>query len=283
MKNHLKKSVLGTVGVLVAAIGAAHATSLTITVENFQTNSDEGNGLSLTPVWFSFLDSSSTFDAFNVGEAASAALEQIAEVGQFGLLDDAAEAAQADAITGAVTAPGGVAGTIDPGESGSIVVEVDPFANDWFQFLSMVVPTNDTFVGLNNPVDLFDDNGDFIGEQVFDITRGRVYDSGTEENILLDGAAFLAGVDGSLGTETVDGVIGPAIRTDFTRELLADGQTFLDPLLARAFLGSPDPDILARVTVSLTPEAPVPVPGAALLFGSIFAGGAAMRSKRRKA
>ncbi len=281
--KHIKKLALGAIGGLTATLGAAHATSLTITVENFQTNSDDGNGLSLTPVWFSFLDSSSTFDAFDVGQAASAALEEIAELGSFNGLDAAAEAAQSDAITGAVTAPGGVAGTIDPGETGTIVVEVDPFANDWFQFLSMVVPTNDTFIGLNNPVDLFDDNGEFIGEQVFDITRGRVYDAGTEENVLLDGAAFLADVDGTLGTETVDGVVGSAVRTDFTRELLADGQTFLDPLLARAFLGSPDSDVLARITVSLTPEAPVPVPGAALLFGSIVAGGAAMRGKRKRA
>jgi len=280
MKNLFRNSALGALSATLALAGAAHATSLTITVENTQTVSDQGNGLSLTPFWVSFLDTSGTFDAFNVGEAASAEVEAIAEVGTVGGLDAAAAAAQADAVTGVVTAPGGVAPTIDPGETGTLVIEVDPFANDWFQFLSMVVPTNDTFVGLDRPVDLFDDNGVFFGPQTFDLTLVNTYDAGTEENTFLDGAAFLAGVNGGLGTET-DGVIGSWQPTDFSRELLADGQTFLDPLLAQAFFDGNTS--LGRVTISLTPDAAVPVPGAAILFGSMLAGGIAARRKKQSA
>ena len=266
---------------MLAFAGAAHATSLTITVENFQGTSAEGNGLSLTPFWVSFLDTSGTFDAFDAGSAASAEVEAIAEVGTVGGLDAAAAAAQADAVTGVVVAPGGVAGTIDPGETGTLVIDVDPFANDWFQFLSMIVPTNDTFVGLDRPVDLFDDAGNFFGTQTFDLTLINTYDAGTEDNIFLNGAAFLAGVDGGAGQATQGGVIGSAQPTDFSAELLADGATLLDPLLAQAFFDGQT--ALGRVTISLTPDAAVPVPGAALLFGTMLAGGAVARRKKQRA
>lgn len=266
---------------MLAFAGAAHATSLTITVENYQGTSTDGNGLSLTPFWVSFLDTSSTFDAFDAGSTASAEVEAIAEVGSVGGLDDAAAAAQGDAVTGVVVAPGGVAGTIDPGETGTLVIDVDPFANDWFQFLSMVVPTNDTFVGLDRPVDLFDDAGNFFGTQTFDLTLINTYDAGTEDNIFLNGAAFLAGVDGGAGQETVGGTIGSSQPTDFSQELLADGSTFLDPLLAQAFFDGQTS--LGRVTISLTPDAAVPVPGAALLFGTMIAGGVAARRKKQRA
>ncbi|MEM9839019.1 MAG: spondin domain-containing protein [Pseudomonadota bacterium] len=281
MRTSVKTSVLGLLSaVSVMGLAAANATSLTITVENTQTVSQDGNGLSLTPLWFSFLDTSMTFDAFNAGEASSAAVEQIAELGGFSLLDQAAAAAQADAVTGAVIAPGGVAPTIDPGETGTFVIEVDPFSNDWFQFLSMVVPTNDTFVGLDAPVDLFDDNGVFFGPRTFDLTLVNTYDGGTEANVFLEGAAFLANVNGMDGIET-DDVIGSAQPTDFSAELLADGLTTLDPVLAAAFFAGQGS--LGTVTISLTPTEPVPVPGAAILFGSMLAGGTFLRKRKAKA
>ncbi|MEM1379499.1 MAG: spondin domain-containing protein [Pseudomonadota bacterium] len=282
MNTSMRKSAIGLLSATAAmGLASAHAVSLTITVENTQTVSANGNGLSLTPVWFSFLDTSQTFDAFDVGANASAAVEEIAEVGSFGQLDDAVDAAQSDGITGAVIAPGGVAPTIDPGETGVFVVEVDPFANDWFQFLSMVVPTNDTFVGNDAPVDLFDDDGVFFGTQTFDLTLANTYDAGTEDNVFLEGAAFLANVDGSTGITTSD-PIGAAQATDFSAELLADGLTFLDPVLAAAFFSGNT--TLGTVTISLTPTAsPVPVPGAALLFGSMLAGGGILRRRRKAA
>lgn len=278
-KTVLKKSAAGLLAAAgVLALGQAHAVSLTIKVTNTQDVSAEGNGLSLTPFWFGFFQSQATFDAFDAGSAASAAVEQIAELGGVGGLDADLAAAQASATSGVAVAPGGVAGTIDPGETATLVIDVDPSSQSWVQFLSMVVPTNDTFVGLDNAVQLFDAMGNFLGPQSFDLTLANTYDAGTEANEFLNGAAFLAGVDALGGTQT-DGVVGPALPTDFSRQLLADGATFLDPVLAAAFFGGQTN--LGRVTIELTPDAQVPVPAAAFLFGGVVAGYAGLRRKKR--
>lgn len=282
MTKAIRNSAIGlmtAVGAL--SLSAANAVSLTITVENTQTVSSAGNGLSLTPFWVAFFESSSVFDAFSVGDFASPGVEEVAELGTLGTINSELAAAQADAVAGAVTAPGGVAGTIDPGETGTLVIEVDPLRNGWFQFLSMVVPTNDTFVGLGNSVQLFDDMGNFLGPRTFDLTLSNTYDAGTEANEFLNGAAFLANVDATGGTETND-PISQAQPTNFSAELLADGTTLLDPLLAAAFFGGVG--TLGTVTVSLTPDSQaVPVPAAALLFGTALAGFGMRRRRKAQA
>ena len=66
----------------------------------------------------------------------------------------------------------------------------------------MVVPTNDLFIGNGNStgIELFDAAGNFNGPITLTIFGSNVWDAGTEVNNADDGAAFLQGVDATLGT-----------------------------------------------------------------------------------
>jgi len=68
----------------------------------------------------------------------------------------------------------------------------------------MVIPSNDTFIGNDNPTayQIFDSNGDFLGTNgVFEIQVTNIYDAGTEVNDASanGGGAFIPGADEFLG------------------------------------------------------------------------------------
>ena len=72
-----------------------------------------------------------------------------------------------------------------PGDSAKVTFRLDP-ANPkhrYLSFASMVIPSNDAFVGNSNPTayPLFDDQGTFIGSSVLRL-GSQVYDAGTEVN-----------------------------------------------------------------------------------------------------
>ena len=98
----------------------------------------------------------------------------------------------------------------------------DPMSNRYFSFASMVIPSNDAFIGNGGAMDyqLFDAAGNFNGPVTIEIFGGEIYDAGTEVNDGL-GAAFSAnggtatdeflfvrlhpGLDNFIGTDTVAG------------------------------------------------------------------------------
>ena len=141
--------------------GAASAATLEISFTNNQTS----NGVYLTPV-LSILHNGS-FDTFDRNGRASAALEALAEEGDVTPMRDAANAA--GATTGVITGPAGFGSmapqppVFDPGETGSIMLDVDPSSDRFFSFLSMVIPSNDTFIGNNRRMafEVFDGAGAF--------------------------------------------------------------------------------------------------------------------------
>jgi hypothetical protein len=69
----------------------------------------------------------------------------------------------------------------------------------------MLLPSNDAFIGTLNPVELFDENGDYLGDQILTFEGSNVYDAGTEVNTELD-AAFINQTGPNTG-ETEGGVI----------------------------------------------------------------------------
>lgn len=162
-----------------AAIPAAAAT-LKISVTN---NSGQG-GLTLTPLLAMFHNG--TFDTFTTGTKASAGLEALAEDGNTAPAAAALANAQASSQSAVVTAPQGFAGAplIEPGETGSIIVDVDPTNQAFFSYLSMILPSNDQFIGNGDPTAhrLFDAAGNFLGTQTINVTGLNAYDSGTEVN-----------------------------------------------------------------------------------------------------
>jgi Ca2+-binding RTX toxin-like protein len=160
-------------------------TTLNIQVENLN---DKG-GLFATPVWVAAHNGN--FDTFDVGSAASVALERIAEDGNLSVLRSDFVASGAG-VDGVVFGNAGVGGVIDPSEIASTTLSVDPSTAHYFSYAAMVVPSNDAFVANSSPtfLKLFDDDGNFTGSKQFVVTGNRIYDAGTEVNTERD-AAFI--------------------------------------------------------------------------------------------
>lgn len=247
-------------------MASAQAGTFSITIENLQ----GAGGFSLTPLYTMFHDGS--FDPFTEGQSASAAVEALAEVGVTSLLPDGP-------TTRVVVDTGGGPPTIDPGQSVTSTITFDPAATSarFFSFLSMIVPTNDQFIG-NDQADafeVFDAGGNFLGPLSINVTGLFAYDAGTEVNNPADGPAFVLGVDGSQGTEEggvitqaqfgLDPFVGlntPAGVVGFAPDLVID----------------PGNTLLARITVNQ-----VPLPATAPLMIGALAAFAFARRRRAAA
>ena len=255
-----------TAAALTLGAGAASAVSLKISITN---NSGIG-GLTLTPLYTAFHDGS--FDTFDPGAAASAGIEALAEDGNFMPIRDARMASHPSSQGAVITAPQGFAGAplIEPGETGSVTVNVDS-ANRFFSYLSMILPSNDQFIGNGNAMahQIFDASGNFLGNQTINVTGMNAYDAGTEVNNGL-GSPFAQTGPGAATDE--GGVVSLATGIDnYAGITLPNGQT-LD-LGAIGFAGNGS---FSLATISI---AAVPVPAALpmLLAGLGLMGFAARR------
>lgn len=169
---------------------SAQAFMVNVTFENLA----PAGGLSLTPVFTGFHDG--TWDMFNAGAMASSAVEAVAEVGMTSAIESEFQAAQVSGIFG-TSAPGG---PFTPGTTHTVTFALDPVANRYMSLLSMVVPSNDTFIGNDDPMafELFDGVGQFVGG-AWTFTGAMTWDSGTEVNDTMNGPAFVMGQAGSSG------------------------------------------------------------------------------------
>lgn len=273
----LKPHVLFAATVTAAVFAAtADAATLRVTI----TNTAAPNGFAITPVYAAVHDGS--FDAFTEGEAASQGVETIAELGSPADLPAERLAADPDAVAGVVFGP-----TIPPllaGQSGSVDITVgDPSRQRFFTFLSMIVPSNDTFIGNDDPLafELFNAAGLFLGPRTIEISGDFIYDAGTEVNDPLDGPAFVASVDATLGAAEngviTEGVFGLAA---FAGLQTAAGFTLDGGLID--FLTNPAAFSVARIEIDVVPDvAPVPLPAAAwMLLSALGFVGLAARRRR---
>lgn len=157
-------------------------TDIRISVRN---TSAEG-GTFLTPFWFSAHDKG--FDVFDVGSAASAGLEALAEDGNFSVINGEVTSFDEDAQVGAVF--GQTAPPIRPGEYTSATVSIDGSQNAYLSLAAMLLPSNDAFVATEEAIKLFDADGNFLGAQSISFEGSDVLDAGTEVNTEQD-AAFI--------------------------------------------------------------------------------------------
>lgn len=172
-------------------------------------NNQPADGFFFTPVWFGLHDG--TFDYFDVGGSASMSTELVAEGG---VLDDGMggglinefSAAQAMGSQGVAFGPSGfgsVAGqppVFDPGEVGEVeLVLNDPAANRFLSFASMLIPSNDAFIGNDGAqeYEVFDAAGNFNGPFTINIFGDELWDAGTEAN---DGQGAPFSANGGTGT-----------------------------------------------------------------------------------
>ena len=272
--------------VLTALLAApAAATTLRITI----TNDAIVEGFALTPVYTAFHNGD--FDSYNPGEAASPGLEALAELGDFGPIRDervAATTGQGNPSVGAVFSSFTADGNRRPlfgGERATVDVDIANVETQrYFSFLSMIIPTNDIFIGNGDPFafELFDDNGLFTGDRTISVTGAAARDAGTEVNDRTNGVAFAAGQDATAG-----GVEGGVVQTNAYDELIryvglptVAGFT-INPELQNTLLDTPA-DQFAIATISIEQVAPVPLPaGGMLLISAMGLAGLVARRRSR--
>lgn len=159
---------------------------LRIKIENL----NENGGVYGTPFWVAAHDGS--FDTFDAGSAASAELEAIAEDGNLSLLSNAFNNSASGVVGVVAGGDFGVPGPIDPQEISSTILDIDPNNDRYFSFASMIIPSNDAFVGNDHATayQLFDGAGNFLNPATITVKGNDVYDAGTEVNTEQD-AAFI--------------------------------------------------------------------------------------------
>lgn len=249
MRMHWKS--LWMITAIAAATGVASIASaldVRVTVENLAPE----NSVSLAPFRFGF--GNGTFDAFNNNEAAfllgfptiaDAPIVTIAEGGSGSNWFPAFSAAEPNADLGSVLGPGG---PFLPGQSNSAIISVDSLSNRFFTFGTMVVPSNDHFLGNANPMafEVFDAAGNLILNEITE-DASRIWDAGSETENPLN-AAFLA-VGTNANRENENGVVefNFADLVAFDGLETAAGYTFDNSLL------SSDTSVI-RVSFAVVPE-----------------------------
>jgi hypothetical protein len=249
-----------------AALAQGQSTQIRVTIENLAPQF----GTYQTPFWVGFHNG--TFDIYDLGSAASAAVESIAEDGNTAPLSAAFTLSGAGALEGVIP---GSAPQFPPGDVSTMVFTLDGNnANSrYFSYASMVIPSNDAFVANDDAMAhmIFDGAGNFVGADFF-ITGAMVYDAGTEVNDEIPmNTAFFGQAAPNTGTDE-NGVVHlhPGFNGSFGNPGI---QSILaDPMFAGAdftLAGYP----IARITIT-----EVPAPGVLTLIG--IAGCLARRRRR---
>ena len=208
MKYLRNVTVAGASSLIVLVLVSVAQAQTTFQIEI--TNNQPANGFYLTPTWFGLHDGN--FDYFDAGSAASNSTMLLAEDGVLdngmggGLINDFANV-QIGGSQGVAFGPSGFGSgagqppVIDPGETATLLLSTN--SPDIFRYLSyssMVIPSNDAFIGNDDPLQLeiFDALGNFNGPLEIAIFGADVWDAGTEANDGL-GAAF--STNGGTGTD----------------------------------------------------------------------------------
>ncbi|MFN7022225.1 MAG: spondin domain-containing protein [Phycisphaerales bacterium] len=258
----MKSSRIVVVGLL-AAVGAAgvagaQPVQLRVTVQNLA----PANSVSFAPLRVGF--NNGTFDAFNNGMAATAPIISIAEGGTGSDWFPAFAAADPTATLGTVV--GMPPGPLLPGATASTVFTVDPSVNRFFTFGSMVVPSNDHFIGNDNPMQymLFDAMGNLNITTISQFGRS-IWDNGSETEDPANAAFLVGGVNDQRTPQ--NGVVNFNfdLLDTFNGLTTAAGYTF-----NRQFGAN---DEVYRIAFEV-----VPAPGAAALLG--LAGLVGLRRRR---
>ena len=241
---------------------AAKAVPIQVTIENLAPT----NGTYITPVWVGFHNGG--FDSFDANLPAPGFLERLAEDGNTTPISDAFT------IFGNGTVQGTIGGALAPGDVATMVFDLDPnmASSRYFSFGAMIIPSNDAFIGNDNPVayQIFDGAGNFLGANIF-ISGAMVYDAGTEENTELPAhTAFFGQLFPNTGIDE-NGVV--RLHDGFLRP--GEGGILDDPMFSNADFIIPGYPI-ANIRLSV-----VPIPGAVWLFGSGLAGLIALRRRSR--
>jgi len=258
--NSMKKLLTSSLALLSLGASAQAATLIEV-------RADVTGPVGLAPFIVGFSDGS--FDIFDTGSAASAALETLAETG--------APSGFAPPSGGALLGPGVGPGSppiFAPGAMASTIFSVAD-GDGMLNLAAMLLPSNDWFIGNGNALDVSSLLGAANGTTLsFDFIN--VYDAGTE---LEDFAA--APGNGLIGIDT-PGSGAPGVGTDQggTVSLLSEADPF--SIFANTSPGTFDSSAfnfnggpIASVTLTVVPEPSVALLG---LIGAVALAG----SRRRR-
>ena len=134
------------------------------------------------------------FDAFNIGAVAAPGIVSVAEGGGGAQWQADFAAADPTATRGTIGMP------LLPGQSRSMSFIVNAGLNRFFTFAAMVIPSNDLFIGNDNPMQyrLFDDAGNLLINSITQ-TSSQIWDAGSEAFSIAN-AAFLVNGTNALRT-----------------------------------------------------------------------------------
>ncbi|QDU72126.1 spondin domain-containing protein [Mucisphaera calidilacus] len=257
----LRKTGMMMVGAVLGLSGAAaQGQDITVTVENLQPT----GGFSFTPFWVAAHDGG--FDSYDAGStlAGFAGTEELAELGMTDPISaafGASAAGLAGGVDGVVASPSTAPPVFTPGDTDSLTLSVgDATVNRYFSYASMLIPSNDLFVGNDDPfaIELFDAAGNFQGPVEILIYGRSVLDAGTEANDAADGPAFVAGQDGGAGGVTdvpVTPFFDDALAGAYVTSLVGTSNPIYQ--VSQGFAAD---DLIARITI-------VPEPASAALTG----------------
>ncbi len=242
---------------LLASVAHAQPVQIRVTVRNLA----PVNSVSFAPLRVGF--NNGTFDAFNTGQTPGAPIISIAEGGGGADWFPAFAAADPTAVLGSVLPS--PAGPLLPGATGTMTFTVDPSINPFFTFGSMVVPSNDYFIGNDSPTayQLFDASGQLAITTISQF-GSDVWDNGSE----VDGAFGAAFLVGSVNADRIaqNGVVA----RDFAGLDVFNGLTTAAGYTFSRQVGTGDE--IYRITFEV-----VPAPGASALLGI-----AALTATRRR-
>lgn len=230
---------------------AAEQVAVRVTVENIAPT----NSVATSPLRFGF--GNGTFDTFDQGSAAfllgqstiaDAPIVKIAEGGAGEPWFSTFQSVEPNANLGSVVGTSGVAvDPFTPGESSSTTLMVDT-ANQYFSFGSMVVPSNDFFVGNDSPTQYqaFDASGNLILSSIV-LTASDVWDAGSETEEPANAAFLVVGTNAQRVDENGTVEFNFAELSTFDGLQTAEGYTFDSDLL------SANTELL-RISFEVVPE-----------------------------
>jgi hypothetical protein len=251
-------------GLVALAAPPAHADlrQVTVRVDNLAPT----NSVSFAPLRFAF--NNGTFDAFNEGQAANAATVSIAEGGSGSAWFPAFAAADPTAVFGSTM------GALTPGAS--FITQtflVDTTLNPFFTFAAMVLPSNDFFIGNDDPMEyrLFDAAGNLLIGNI-DQSASDIWNAGSEAFDPAN-AAFVVGGNNA-GRTPENSVVGFnfAELSRFNGLTTAAGYTFNSRLLANT--------AIYRISFSSVAAVPEAATWAQMIAGFILVGGV-LRQRRQ--
>jgi PEP-CTERM motif len=260
--RRVTSSVLRAVAAACVLASAAHAQQRMVTVTI--TNLAAPNSVSFAGLHLGF--HRGVFDAFNIGTSPGPGIVSVAEGGAGGQWQTDFAAADPTATRGLI------AGALTPGQTRSQSFIVNAGLNQFFTFASMVIPSNDFFIGNDNPTGfrLFDSAGNLLINSITQ-TSSQIWDAGSEA-FSVAGAAFLVNGVNAVRTPQ-NGLVSFnfAELMGFNGEVTAAGYTFNSGLTAGQ----------AIYRIDFTSVAVVPEPSTVLLVGSgLLMLGAVARRKR---